>query len=243
MVQPSVALSFLADPLAKDTGFLARFLFCEPTSTIGTRFHAKAVLKRDAIDAYSSRIREILDVPLPMDTENRALKPRELPLSPQARDFIIKFADEVEGKQSGGGEFEEIKGVASKAAEHACRIAGVLTLFANLNAPCVEAEQMANAITLERYFLSEAVRLSDAAMVSVEIQRADELRRWLLEKWDKPEIVCRDVVRFGPNFIRDTKKAKAAIGVLVSHGWLVPLDPGTEVDGSARKEAWRIVQA
>ena len=30
MVQPTVARAFMADPLAADTGFLPRFLICEP---------------------------------------------------------------------------------------------------------------------------------------------------------------------------------------------------------------------
>ena len=40
MVQPSVARIFMADPLAVDTGFLPRFLICEPQSTIGSRLQA-----------------------------------------------------------------------------------------------------------------------------------------------------------------------------------------------------------
>lgn len=37
MVQPGVARAFMADPMAGDTGFLPRFLICEPVSTIGGR--------------------------------------------------------------------------------------------------------------------------------------------------------------------------------------------------------------
>ena len=42
MVQPGVARTFMADPVAGDTGFLPRFLMCEPASTIGTRLHGLA---------------------------------------------------------------------------------------------------------------------------------------------------------------------------------------------------------
>ncbi len=42
MVQPTVARGFMADPLAADTGFLSRFLMCEPPSAIGTRMQANA---------------------------------------------------------------------------------------------------------------------------------------------------------------------------------------------------------
>ena len=40
MVQPTVAYEFMSDPLAADTGFLPRFLMCEPASTIGSPLYA-----------------------------------------------------------------------------------------------------------------------------------------------------------------------------------------------------------
>ena len=55
-------------------------------------------------------------------------------------------------------------------------------------------------------------------------------------------MLVRDVVRLGPNALRESPKARAALGILEKHGWLVPLDPGTLVRGAARAEAWRIVK-
>ena len=60
MVQPGVARSFMADPMAADTGFLPRFLICEPPSTIGTRLHALArhewasMIQRMPVAAYTA---------------------------------------------------------------------------------------------------------------------------------------------------------------------------------------------
>lgn len=54
--------------------------------------------------------------------------------------------------------------------------------------------------------------------------------------------MARDVVRLGPNPLRESPKARAALGILEKHGWLVRLDPGTVVRGAARTEAWRIVK-
>jgi hypothetical protein len=68
------------------------------------------------------------------------------------------------------------------------------------------------------------------------------LRRWLLASWAESEVLVRDVVRLGPNPLRESPKARAALGILEKHGWLVPLEPGTVVRGAARKEVWRIVR-
>lgn len=133
-------------------------------------------------------------------------------------------------------------GYASKAAEQAARIAGVLTLWRDLDAPAVTATDMDNGIALAQFYLSEAVRLTDAATVSHEIDQAEALRKWLLQSWPYGEVMARDVVRLGPNSLRVSPRAKAALGILEQHGWLVRLDTGTRVRGAARAEAWRIVR-
>ncbi|MBT8458151.1 MAG: hypothetical protein KJN60_00595 [Boseongicola sp.] len=78
--------------------------------------------------------------------------------------------------------------------------------------------------------------------LSAEIDRAETLRRWLFEGWPHPQIMVRDVVRLGPNPLRESPKARAALGILERHGWLAPLEAGTVVRGAARAEAWAIVR-
>lgn len=133
-------------------------------------------------------------------------------------------------------------GFASKAAEHAARIAGVLALWRDLDAQHVTEEDMGNGIELAQFYLTEAVRLADAAKVSLETVNAEKLRVWLIEKWGQAEVLPGDVVQHGPPPLRDTKKAKAAIAYLVQHGWLVALEPGTIVRGKPRRAAYRIVR-
>jgi len=242
MVQPGVARDFMADPKADDTGFLPRFLLCEPPSTIGTRLHG---LTRDGtgqLDAFAARLGTILRTPLPMEPESRALEPRRLFLAPDARALLVQFADAVEAAQRPGAAMSGVTGYASKAAEQACRIAGVLTLWRDLNAPAVEAEDMASAIELADFYLSEALRLADAAKVSEDTDRAERLRRWLVEEWPHPEVLTGDVVQKAPiRALRETKAATAALGTLERHGWVAALPAGTVVRGAARSTAWRVV--
>lgn len=242
MVQPGVARAFMADPQAADTGFLPRFLMCEPPSAIGTRLSRDVRQEGEALDRFSTRLRAILETPMPMDPETRELQPRELPLSLAARALLVRFSDAVELAQAPGNDFAQVTGWASKAAEQAARIAGVMTLWADLHAPDVRPEVMADAITLASYYLNEALRLASAATVSVEIDRAEQLRKWLLESWPHPDITLRDVVRFGPNALRESPKARAALTILLNHGWIAPLEAGTIVQGAPRKEAWHIVK-
>ena len=101
---------------------------------------------------------------------------------------------------------------------------------------------MADAIDLAQFYLSEAARLSSAATVSTETDRAETLRRWLLESWPHPDITSAEVVNKGPNQLREAPKAHAALLLLERHGWLVPLEPGTVVRDKARRAAWRVLK-
>lgn len=244
MVQPGVARAFMADPMAGDTGFLPRFLICEPQSTIGTRLQSAARPDNGALADFGTRLAAILATPLPMaDPDTRELQPRLLPLSEGAREMLEQFADAVETAQAPGGEYAHVTGYASKAAEQAARIAGVLTVWTDLRAPAVAADTMADAITLAQFYLSEAARLADAATVSAEIERAEALRHWLLTRWPHPEILPSEVVQRAPiRALRESPAAKTAIATLERHNWLIKLDAGTIVRGVARKEAYRIVR-
>lgn len=243
MVQPGVARAFMADPMAADTGFLPRFLICEPPSTIGTRLQSAVRQDGFALPSFGARLRAILDRPLPMDPETRELGPRILPLSREARTLLAGFSDAVEAAQAPGGEFAHVTGYASKAAEQACRIAGVLTAWADLDAPEVAGETMAHGITLAGYYLGEAARLSDAAIVSAEVEKAEALRKWLLANWPHNDVLPGDVLQRAPiRALRESPAARSAITMLAKHGWLIALPEGTEVRGKARKEAYRIVR-
>lgn len=242
MVQPSVARAFMADPLAADTGFLPRFLICEPPSAIGTRLHAGARDNWPALAQFDDRLAAILAKPLPIDPEAGGLQTRCLSLSPEAREALVRFHDSVERSQRPDGEMAHITGTASKAAEQAARIAGVLSLWRDLDAPEVGAAEMSCAIDLARFYLLEAARLADTATVSAEIDRAEKLKRWLLDSWTEPDVTVREVQNKGPNQLRESPKARAALNLLEAHGWLVRLDAGTVLRGAARKEAWRIVR-
>jgi uncharacterized phosphosugar-binding protein len=106
----------------------------------------------------------------------------------------------------------------------------------------VAAADMAGGIALAQFYLGEAARLTEAATVSAEIERAETLRRWLLESWPHSEVARTEVMHKGPNALRESPKAQAALKPLEAHGWIVPLAPGTEVRGKARKAAGRIVR-
>ena len=242
LLQPVAAMGLLADPIANGQGFLARFLMCDPDSTIGFRLRTSYDPSNDRIiDSFARRITICLgtDLPLAENSRNR-LAPRTLPLLPEARSLLQEYALKIERLQAPGEALSTVTAFASKSAEQAARIAGVLTLFDDLDAPGVTCERMTNGIDLAQYYLHEAQRLANAAIVPLEIQHAETLRVWLLERWIEPLISIRVIVRIGPNSLRDTKKAKAAVAILEHNDWLRKLDGSGVVDSIKSREVWRI---
>jgi hypothetical protein len=241
MAQPIVMHGFISDPLASGLGFLPRCLICEPASSIGQRLSVNTRRDDTALDNFARRLKSVLSQTMPTWDDGRTLKPERLSLTPSARELLVAFSDVMEASQAPRGILSHVTGTASKVAEQAARIAGVLTLWADLEATEVQADVMADAIDLAQFYLSEASRLASAATVSVEISNAEALRKWLIEIWQEPEIMVRDVLQRGPSQLRESPKAQAALGILEKHGWLVRLEAGTVVRGSARAKSWQIV--
>ena len=107
---------------------------------------------------------------------------------------------------------------------------------------------MQNAIELAQYYLHEALRLANAALISQQVQQAETLRKWLLDKWlpkhlSEPYVVPSYILQFGPNLLRERPKIKKAIAMLVEAGWLVEMPEKTIVDGKPRKAAYQVIRA
>ena len=243
MAQPIAARPLLADPQASGQGFLARFLVTEPPSAIGTRLRRGHSPASDlAVSAMTARLSAILDTPMPTGENPQELTPPRLPLSSGARELLWRFYEAVEAAQAAGQPMEHVRAYGSKSAEQAARIAGVLTLWGDLDAPEVTPQAMGWGVTLAQFYLGEAQRLAEAGLVSEETAKAERLRVWLLESWPHDEILPRDILNKGPGALRERAKLAKPLALLVKNGWLVPLSDGIEVRGAPRREAYRIVR-
>jgi len=247
MVQPGVADTLLADPVARDQGFLSRCLIARPASTIGQRLIGEKVamsqLSQRGLSEFHTRISDLLRLPMPLVEGTRnELAPPCLTLSGEAERLLIRFADTVEREQRAGGRLEHITGFASKAAEHAVRLAGVLTVYTNPKALEISPEYMKNGIALADWYISEAVRLRDAASLSSDTTQAETLRVWLVSKWAEPYVSVRAIVNRGPNSLRESKLVRKIIAPLEVNGWLIRIPDGAEVLGEKSREAWRVVR-
>jgi hypothetical protein len=234
MIQPDAAADFLANPVLRDQGLLSRVLVAAPDSIAGTRLYRDPHPNDDAaINAYGARILSILEQPATMaDGAVNELAPRALPMSDDAAAAWKLFFDQVELRSGNSGDLAPIRDFASKVAEHAARIAGVITITNDLHAEEVGLVAMENAVTLAGWYLGEAKRLQSASRLDPKLLRAAALLEWLKGRGNT-DCSFREILRTGPNQVRTKAVADEAVRVLIEHNSIV--------ETSKRPRAFRLI--
>src|SRR5215213_8645462 len=242
MVQPDVANLLLCDRLLADQGLLSRLLVTAPATAAGTRLWKEASAEADAaIRRYGARLLSIFEEPLPLAPGKlNELKLSALVFDESARRTWTAFCDHVERELGPGGSLEPVRGFANKVPEHAARIAAVLSIIDDPRCQEITSTAIYAGIELAQHYVMEALRLFDAGSARPEILRAEQLLDWL-QTWDGELISLPDVYQRGPNAFRDGKSALEAIHLLEDHGCLEPVDGGAVVNGTLRRDVWRIL--
>lgn len=244
MAQPGVASQMLSDPALADQGLLSRLLVCAPDTTAGTRFYREASAQSvQALQRYQERIAATLHEPLPLaEGKMNELAPRALRFTGEGGKVLIGFADHVESLIAPGGAMEPIRGLANKLPEHAARLAGVIALAENIHIREVTHHHATAGVMLAEYYANEALRLFGESRLHPDIALAERLLHWLHHSWDLEIVSLPDIYQRSLNAIGDKSTASRIVTVLEDHGWLVKLPGGGEINGTRRKDVWRIVR-
>jgi hypothetical protein len=245
MAQPGVADILFRDRMLTDQGLLSRVLVTAPDTAAGTRLWRDEEPDTDlAIKRYGARVLLILEKPLPLAIgKTNELKPRKLPLAERARGLWVAFADHIEKSIAPNGELAPVAGLANKLAEHAARLAAVLTLVRDIDAAEISAEHMAAGIILAQHYAAEALRLFGTNSINPDLRLARQAIEWMWSsRWGETAISLPDLYQRGPNAIRESAVAKKIVDILVDHGWLVRIEQGATINSMHRRDAWKIVR-
>ena len=245
MVQPEVAATAFGDELLTKQGFMSRILACTPDSLIGKRMHKTPPPEAgEVLRQYKARMLDIMQAPYPLvpDTQNE-LAPREVPFSAEATTLFWQFADEVEQQMAPGGDYDSVRPFAAKLPEHAARLGATIAASRDRNFTELSSEDFLRGMQIAVYYASEAKRISGAGAASSELlpaqklPPAQKLLDWLQHEWTKDTVSARDIYTFGPRSIRDRQSATDLAGILVKHGWLIPIKTRQH-----NMEKWQIVR-
>ena len=242
--QPGVAQLIFGNPQFADQGFLWRCLVAEPSVSKPAEYNPVDLTADPLVVAYYQRIRELLEKPLPLAIRETGpaleLDPPKLVLSQAAKSCWIEHYNHIESLAQSGGPLFPIRGYARKCAELIGRIACGLTLLSNPDATVIADDVIENAAVLMLdYYLNEMLRHFEGFQVSKEVAQAQRLLEWM---HDHDFIYPRQVYQHGPYGIRTRDQAHKAIGVLESHGWLIRVPGGMELDGQKRRDVWRVLR-
>jgi hypothetical protein len=238
MAQPRAAMQWLQNPILKDQGLFSRCLISYPKSTAGTRlFRAERAAETPAAANYVARMTQLLGGAWPIN-EFHELQPRTMRIVDSARDQWIDLHDQIE--QAIAGELREIRGLASKAAEHLARIAAVLTVMNDPAATSVTEDAMQRAAKLMEFYLGEALRLSNVQPQHEQAELAKVLWTWLVQR-GKRYITLPEMAQFGPGKLRKAQTLRTLMNVLGDHYMVRPVPENTvEYEGKKRREAWEV---
>ena len=219
MIQPNFVPELLGDPVLRQQGFLSRLLIAWPRSRIGFRADEsdddQEAVAAPAEEEFRRRIHAL--VSRYASDELELGKPLRVEL--EARKLWRAYSNEVERAQQPGAIYAELSDVAGKSAEMAGRLAGVLTLYDKPGAPTVTQKVMRNAITLARWYLNEALRITETGMLRPEIVDAVELLKWFRAN---PQHRSRSgVLLYGPNRLRSKLSLEPILRILADHNLIV----------------------
>ena len=223
-VQEAALLGFIerVGPLARGTGFFARFLIARPQSTQGTRIYREPG-PMPRLQAYCGRLRQMLEPPVPI-ADDGTLSPTLVCLDADAKRAWIAFQDALELELVEGGELQDIRDVASKAAENAARLAALFHIHANgpgTGGLEVMAENFERASRIMAWHVLEAQRFLGELALPADLADAVRLDAWLIARCRQEGLASlpRNRVRqSGPRPVRDGKRLDAALKVLADLG-------------------------
>lgn len=242
LVQPEIAQDIFSDGMSLAQGFLARMLMTYPDSTIGYRpFREPDPHSLEIIEQIGHKIKAYLNQLSHIEADNNELSLPTIKLSPEAKVILSEFHNEIEMAQRQGGKYYDIIPYASKACEQVCRIAGVLTLFTDCHARQISCETIKNAIKLIRFYLGEALRMTGTVLIPPELQKAETLRKWLIDEYGGDYINPRTIMQRAKGNLKTKAQAMQAIRILEEHKWLVRCTEPQMIDGHrSSKEAYKI---
>ena len=243
MVQPNIAQMILSNSMLIEQGLLSRCLCVYPKSTAGTRKYKSIDLtESQPMRAYRDRISEILHTSYRTGDAENELQPHQVELDSDAKQVWQMFHDKVEEQLSEYGTLSTVRGFGNKAPEHGLRSSTVLAGFYApeiSNFSRISSRYIRNSTILIQYYLNEQLRLFNSGVADPSLQEANKLLEWLRTECKKL-VTLPEIYQYGPNSIRDARKARNLMKILSEHGYALPLNDEVEFEGKVRKEAYEV---
>ncbi len=186
-VQPAVIKDLATKKDFKDRGLLGRFLYAIPESLVGTRFYQNKRIDQAVKETYLEAIRRVFSQPeaVPVNEYDRTPHHR-LSIRGTALEVWEEFYNDLEKRQSQGGDLEGITDWASKCAGAIARLAGIFHVIETGGDPDqneISVETMGRAYEIGRLHLIEHAKAAYGLMnMTADTHLARDILAWLAAK-------------------------------------------------------------
>lgn len=156
MIQEKVFQNFMGKrgEMARQSGFLARFLVCWPASTQGFRYMSLDEPVWEHLRKFHARMNDLLEATAARrkagDTSRKLLS-----FSSEARELWMKVQNTIEPKLQQGGELESVRDFVSKSMEMVGRLAACMHHFEGLAGDVISMETLQRALDVIHYYFEE----------------------------------------------------------------------------------------
>lgn len=216
-VQPVVLRALARNGTFRGRGLTARYLYAIPPDNVGQRDIGAPPVPDDVAATWDKRVRQ-LAVDMAAWTD-----PAVLTLSTDTHDLLLDLERDIEPRLRTDGDYGPIREWAGKLAGAVVRIAGLLHLAAAEEAvrTPIPAETFAAATRIGRYHVEHALAAHGLLGVDDDTDAVYLLDH--ITRRGHQEVSVRSLTtdlprgRFG-----EAETVKAAVDVLVDHGWLIP---------------------
>lgn len=227
-VQETVLDKFMSNDIFRGRGLNARFLYCIPTSKVGTRKYKTEEIPSIVEAEYCNIINKLLEIP-------QKEEPTILKFSPEADKELETFFNWIELQLK--NELEFMGDWAGKLFGACLRIAGILHCmeYPKITSDClISVDTAKKAIIISKYFLEHAKYAYMIAGENKDIQKAKYILK-KLEKQENMSLKRSDI--FSMCRSRDIKNVNdilKALDILCEYGYIQELE-AEKREGAGRK--------
>lgn len=223
-IQPQVLEGIMDNVAFRGRGLIARFLFCQPASNIGTRKFIGNPVPFEYEQDFKELISYLLNIPCKEE-------PEVIRLSSEASILIKQEFDSIEKRLL--TDLESISEWASKYIGVVLRIAGLLHIAENRNnSKLVSSETMINAIEIGHYFIEQA-KLVFSIMGANETQKQAMYILKQIQKEYNIELSKRDIFNLCRGRIKKVEHMDKGLELLEEYGYIQRI---IQVNNSAFEE-------
>jgi replicative DNA helicase len=221
--QPGTLAGLAAMPGFRDRGVLARILYSLPANTVGSRNNQAEPVSEAVETTYADALRTLVLMLAGDQYSNLDDGPRQLELTPDARQVLLEFQDWLEPRlDPRTGQLAPITDWASKLAGATVRIAALLHVahtFHHGYAQPITDDTLRAAEAVGRYYLDHALAVYDLMGRSdPDLDDARTVLDWV-RKRGLDTFTRRDALRgLQGNRFATTKDLDPALTLLTEHG-------------------------